>query len=71
MLPIQLNLREVDLDLVGMQAGITDIAEIENIEDGAVFRGRQIEIVHRRETSGARHVLHHHGQVARDVAAPI
>ena len=63
---------EVDRDLVGRQQRIGDLGIVEHVDDRAVLRRVSLEMLHRPQAAGARHVHHDDrwrpGDVPADVA---
>ena len=59
---------EIELHLVGLHDGLGDQAGIEDGHGGAVLGRRHVEIAHRGQAAGARHVLDDDVGIAGDVA---
>ena len=62
---------EIEIDLVRLHDRLGDQAGIEDGHDRAVLRRGQVEIAHRRQAPGPRHVLHDDGRIAGNVIADI
>ena len=62
---------EIEVDLVRLDDGLGDHARIEDPHHRAVLRRGQVEIAHRGQAPGARHVLHDDGRIAGNVIADI
>src|SRR6266566_3268645 len=60
---------EIDPDFCRVELRIADGAEVEDVDDGAVLGRGSVEILHRLDAGGSRHVLHDDGRVSRNVTA--